>query len=223
MSKLLVVPTLAEAGDIIPGFDFHPAGGSIWISRNGAHLLVTGAGIPNTIAGLLLYTSRFGIPSAALHAGIAGVYGKKYSKGTVLWVQSDVFAEMGAENQDSTLIPMKDMGFHTETIHDIASGSLRPVRRNNMFSDLPAVKSITVQVASGSETTIHKRISMYNADIENMETAAFFFVGQLLGYPSYEAIRAVSNDVEPRNREAWQIETAVQNLSKAARKWLNTG
>jgi futalosine hydrolase len=46
-----------------------------------------------------------------------------------------------------------------------------------------------------------------------MEGAAFMFVCELENIP-YVQIRAVSNYVEKRNREAWNIPLAIVNLNK---------
>ncbi|HRR11988.1 MAG TPA: hypothetical protein P5139_08260, partial [Tenuifilum sp.] len=47
--------------------------------------------------------------------------------------------------------------------------------------------------------------------IETMESAAVFYVCLKLGKPFF-CLRAVSNYVEPRNRQNWKIDIAVQNL-----------
>jgi futalosine hydrolase len=46
-----------------------------------------------------------------------------------------------------------------------------------------------------------------------MEGAAFFYVCSRENIP-FLAIRAVSNKVEPRNREKWNIPLAIKNLSE---------
>ena len=52
----------------------------------------------------------------------------------------------------------------------------------------------------------------YHPDIETMEGAAFFYVCSREKIP-FMALRAVSNIVEPRDREKWNIELALANLS----------
>jgi futalosine hydrolase len=53
----------------------------------------------------------------------------------------------------------------------------------------------------------------YHPDIETMEGAAFFYVCSRENIP-FLAIRAVSNKVELRNREKWNIPLAINNLSE---------
>jgi futalosine hydrolase len=48
-----------------------------------------------------------------------------------------------------------------------------------------------------------------------MEGAAFFYACRKEGVPGLQ-IRAVSNYVEKRNRDAWQIGLAVKNLNTFA-------
>jgi futalosine hydrolase len=48
-----------------------------------------------------------------------------------------------------------------------------------------------------------------------MEGAAFFYACREAGVPCLQ-IRAVSNYVEKRNRDAWQIGLAVKNLNTFA-------
>jgi futalosine hydrolase len=50
-----------------------------------------------------------------------------------------------------------------------------------------------------------------------MESAAFFYVCLSQKVP-FAALRAISNKVEVRNKAAWNIPQAVQNLETAIRE-----
>jgi futalosine hydrolase len=50
-----------------------------------------------------------------------------------------------------------------------------------------------------------------------MEGAAFMYACLIADVPFAE-IRAVSNKVERRNREAWKLKEAVENLADTARR-----
>jgi futalosine hydrolase len=52
-----------------------------------------------------------------------------------------------------------------------------------------------------------------------MEGAAFFYVCRQLNVPCIQ-IRAVSNYVEKRNRDAWNIPLAIKNLNTFAVEFL---
>jgi len=55
---------------------------------------------------------------------------------------------------------------------------------------------------------------------ESMEGAAFFYACKQAGVPCLQ-IRAVSNYVEKRNRDAWQIGLAIKNLNSFAAEFLD--
>jgi futalosine hydrolase len=57
--------------------------------------------------------------------------------------------------------------------------------------------------------------NVLNVQIESMEGAAFFYACRQAGVPCMQ-IRAVSNYVEKRNRDNWQIGLAVKNLNTFA-------
>ena len=67
----------------------------------------------------------------------------------------------------------------------------------------------------GNEASIQKLSNRVCAQIESMEGAAFFYACKQAGLPALQ-IRAVSNYVEKRNRDAWQIGLAVKNLNTFA-------
>ena len=54
---------------------------------------------------------------------------------------------------------------------------------------------------------------MYQADLESMEGAAFFYSCLAAGVPFTE-IRSVSNFVAERDKSHWNIPLAIQNLDK---------
>ena len=74
------------------------------------------------------------------------------------------------------------------------------------------VKSITVNTVHGNEKSIKNIVRRLNPDIENMEGAAVFKVCETFNIPCIQ-IRAISNYVEKRNKESWNIPLAIQNLN----------
>jgi futalosine hydrolase len=61
----------------------------------------------------------------------------------------------------------------------------------------------------------------FDADIETMEGAAFFYSCLQLKIPFLQ-IRAISNFVEPRDKSKWNIPLALENLSTEIFDFLNT-
>ena len=60
----------------------------------------------------------------------------------------------------------------------------------------------------------------FHPNTESMEGAAFMFVCENEGIP-YAQIRGVSNFVEKRNKENWNIPLAIENVSKKVFEILN--
>ena len=82
---------------------------------------------------------------------------------------------------------------------------------------LKKVNAITVNTVHGRDESIAKISS--DTQLESMEGAAFFYACQMAGIPAIQ-IRAVSNYVERRNRDAWQIGLAIKNLNTFAVEFL---
>ena len=57
--------------------------------------------------------------------------------------------------------------------------------------------------------------------VESMEGAAFMYACLLRDLP-FAQVRAVSNVVEPRNRDAWKMREAVTHLNETALEILET-
>ncbi|MCB0705698.1 MAG: hypothetical protein KDC34_10330, partial [Saprospiraceae bacterium] len=71
----------------------------------------------------------------------------------------------------------------------------------------------SVQKVHGSEASIRRIREKYDPDLESMEGAACFYVCMLEGVPFLQ-IRAISNYVEPRNRDNWEIGLAIDKLNE---------
>ena len=69
---------------------------------------------------------------------------------------------------------------------------------------------------SGEERKISELKSKFNVQIESMEGAAFFYVC-LKENQAFLEIRSISNFVEPRNKENWEILKAINNLNDTLR------
>jgi futalosine hydrolase len=83
--------------------------------------------------------------------------------------------------------------------------------------NLPKASSITVNKVHGNEKTIKIIKDKYQADTENMEGLAFYYLLKLIQKPGIE-IRAVSNYVEKRNKENWDLKNAILNLNSELKK-----
>jgi len=135
-------------------------------------------------------------------------------------------SEMGAEDGDNFLT-YNQMNLPGEHIY---SASCKDSYL--MIDLLKKVKGITVNTVHGNEMNIEKVKLLYNPDVESMEGAAFFAATQNSGKhieqimfenkpTSISAsssanciqIRSISNYVEKRNKEKWQMPLAIKNLN----------
>ena len=76
---------------------------------------------------------------------------------------------------------------------------------------------VTVQQCTGCEDIGNELAARFNAICENMEGAAAAHICTLYTVPFLE-LRAISNRVEDRNKDAWDIPRAVQRVQIAAQK-----
>ena len=173
----------------------------------GAETLVTGAGSPSTAFRLAGYFSRQ-IPDLAIQVGIAGSFRPEIKTGQVVQVREDCFADLGAQDRDGSFIPLASL--IREDFNPFNAYWLNPPERYKMEGVLE-VKAISVNRVNGRQEEIDEAIKQFHPDIETMEGAAFFASCMVHRVPCLQ-LRAISNRVEPRNREAWDIPSALRQL-----------
>ncbi len=182
-------------------------------------VLITGVGIHSTIYNLTkkLVVSDYDL---IINAGIAGAHiNMKLNKGEVVHVVSEQFGDIGVEAADGSFIDVFDLELSNPNEAPFTSGVLR----NDIAGDfkfLPLVKGITVNKVHGNAESIAQFNNKYEYDIETMEGAAFFFVC-LKEQCRFLQIRSISNYVEQRNKENWDIKGAISNLNKVLTELVN--
>ena len=175
----------------------------------GADKLVSGVGMVPTTTALTkqLVKSDFDL---VINIGIAGSFNSELSIGNVTQVTSDKLVEVGVED-NGKFIPADEIGLCS--IVDVQ------FETNQRVLDLPKVNGITVNRVHGSVDSIHNVVDQFNPDMESMEGAAVAYVCQQFGIP-WVQIRAISNKVEVRNRDSWNIPLAIKNLHTVVTKYL---
>ena len=195
--KILVV--VATQPEIAPTLAHFGIAGNNFIETENFDLLITGVGMVATAFAL---GQRLNQPyKLVLNVGIAGSFDKNIELGEVVNITHDTFAELGAEDHEN-FITLPQLGFG----ENIFSSN------NTATVLLKKVKGITVNKVHGNAQSIEKTIQLYQPQTESMEGAAVFYACQQMNIPSLQ-IRSISNYVEPRNRESWQIGLAVKNLN----------
>ncbi len=198
INKILIVA--ATAAEIAPTVDkYH---GHVPKSD----ILITGVGMTATAFSLGRHLVNHPY-SLIINAGIAGSFDHSIPLGTVVSVEKDIFAELGAEDGEDFL-SISNLGFGENTfIPPVLPHTLLP-----LVAGLNKVTGITVNLVHGNDSTIEAIHHRFGAEVESMEGAAVFYVAGPMGIPAIQ-VRAISNYVERRNRANWQIGPAIGNLN----------
>lgn len=165
-------------------------------------LCISGAGMVHTAFELgKLSNISFDI---AIQAGIGGSFGL-HSIGDVVRVEEDSFSELGAEDGEAFL-SMEELGLGEQ------KQILLYPHRHPLLENLPKAIGITVNTVHGNEISIQKLLHRHKAEVESMEGAAFIYAANRSGWPAVQ-LRCISNRVEKRDRNKWDIPGAIHNLN----------
>jgi futalosine hydrolase len=177
-------------------------------------LLVSGVGNMATAWNMKHWIEHNGKPDLAINAGIAGSFRDELIPGDVVLPISDCFADSGIEDGND-FFTLTEAGLITSDEFPYKNGMLYadPLYINKIRHIIKPVSAITVNTATGSETTRNRLIKKFNPDIETMEGATFFYICSRENIP-FLAVRAISNKIELRNKNNWNIPLALDNLSE---------
>lgn len=197
MKLLLVAATEAEIAPTLS--HFHLAAGS-FIEAEKFDVLLTGVGMVATAFALgQKLKDQY---SLVLNVGIAGRFDPSVELGEVVNIIEDTFSELGAEDHEN-FISITALGLGENCFLSSAKIAL----------SLKQVKGITVNKVHGNAKSIAKTTALYQPQTESMEGAAVFYACHQLNLPVLQ-VRSISNHVEPRNRQNWQIGLAIKNLNE---------
>jgi len=180
------------------------------------YFLFTGVSQVPTIFHLtkVLHEIKFDL---AINVGIAGAI-SNIPIGEVVNVVNDKFYELGAED-NGKFISIHEMNLLSDADFPLNEESIEI--KSNMYlksiSNLKTANGITVNKVHGNAESIQKLHSVLNTTtdnfIESMEGAAFAYVCAKMKLNAIQ-IRSISNKVEPRNRDNWNIPLAIKNLNE---------
>ena len=224
MRILIVAATEPELWPLISDYGFSafesPDNNGLKILKSSSRfpaveILITGVGMVATA--FALGRHRVGNSyDLLLNLGIAGSFEPSIPLGEIIEVQEDTMAELGAED-GKDFLTIDQLGFGEGKFYPSTGLS----NLYNLFNNfhLRKANAVTVNTVHGDETSIAATAKRLNPQIESMEGAAFFYACKQLNLPCIQ-IRAVSNYVEKRNRDAWQIGLAIKNLNNFAAEFL---
>ena len=147
--------------------------------------------------------------SRAVSVGIAGSFADDIPVEEVVQITEDCFADVGIDN-NGTFLNLREAGL-SDTDDGFSDIIPNP---SPTLSSHRQVRGITVQTATGSQKRIDELVNKYQPEVETMENAAFFYVCRMVQIP-FASFRAISNKVEPRNREKWRITEAIKKINRA--------
>lgn len=194
MKVLIVAATYPEIAPFLADFELMDVP---FQHHTSFDVLITGVGM--TATAFALGKTLHNPYKLILNVGIAGSFNKDIKIGDLINVKEDVFADLGVEENENFL-SVEELGFGKTKYEGLE------------IKDLKQVKGITVNKVSGSLPTINYLLSKYNPAIETMEGAAVFYCAEQAKIPVIQ-VRSVSNFVEPRNKENWDIRLAINNLN----------
>ena len=137
MKLLLVAATKAELGKVFDHFNLHGDG---LIEHIKFDILITGVGMTATAFALGKYLNNN--YSLVMNVGIAGSFDEDILLGSLVNIEIDIFAELGAEDHNSFLT-IDELGFGKSTFN-----------ASYLYQGLPKVKGITVNKVHGNEQSI---------------------------------------------------------------------
>lgn len=217
---LLVTATIAEAECLkkIEGIKTTPD--RILLGKCEISFLITGVGSMATSWELTKWLSVNPKPDLAVNIGIAGSYKENIQIGDVVVPVTDCFADAGF-GSGRNFLTLAEAGLEDPEKFPFKGGKIRSENRylSLALKQLMPVDAITVNTATGSRETIDRLLKKYNPDIETMEGATFFYICSRENLP-FLAIRSISNRVEIRNKDNWNIPLALDKLSEKMEDFL---
>jgi futalosine hydrolase len=171
-----------------------------------AEVIVGGVGPAAAAAATAVAAEGFEL---VLCAGIGGGFAP-LTAGEIAVASSAVFADLGAETADG-FVPVSQLGFGGETYEVTPKLAVELADRSG--GRLGTI--VTVATVTGSAASAQRLVERFpDAVAEGMEGAGVAAAAALRGVPFGE-IRAISNAVGPRDRDAWQIPRALEALGAA--------
>ncbi|WP_341867687.1 futalosine hydrolase [Pedobacter jejuensis] len=196
MKTLVVAATKAELTFLYQHFNLDDGD---FVEAKNFDILITGVGMVATAFALGKHlTHKYKL---VINLGIAGSFDRNIELGSLVNITEDTFAELGAEDGENFL-----------TITDLGFGENTYKAKCSINTNILKVTGVTVNRVSGNDKNIRNLMERLNPQTESMEGAAVLYACQKEHVDCLQ-IRSISNYVEPRNRDKWQIGLAIKNLN----------
>lgn len=173
--------------------------------KNNFDTLVSGVGMSLTALnlGARLSTRSY---DGIINVGIAGAFDYNIALGQPVRIIQDRFGDLGAEDREA-FIPIDRLGFGTSRFYEHPFCA-----ENKALHALQKVSGTTVNTTHGHAPSIESFLKRGSVQVESMEGAAVFQAADIFNLPCLQ-VRTISNYVETRNREKWDIPLALTRLN----------
>jgi futalosine hydrolase len=150
-------------------------------------------------------------PDLIIMAGIAGAFDPSVKMGDVRAIRHEMLGDMGVEElgRFNSLFAMKLIDMD---LFPFSKGRLTARQEILDKSGLVMADGITVNEISTSLKRREYYSNELGAAIESMEGAALHYVGLMEDIPFLQ-LRAISNMVGERDRNNWEMKSAITNLN----------
>ncbi|MFJ2771838.1 futalosine hydrolase [Streptomyces sp. NPDC087300] len=203
---LVATAVPAERDAVARALAGHP-GGAVDVLAVGVGPAAAAAGTATALARAAATGSPYRL---AVSAGIGGGFQPDAPVGSLVLADEITVADLGAETGDGFL-PVTELGFGAVTHRPPPS----LVRGAAAATGAVSGTVLTVSTVTGSaERAAQLRLRHPRALAEAMEGFGVAEAAALHGLPVFE-VRAVSNAVGPRDRDAWRIGAALAALTEA--------
>ena len=191
-------------------------------------LVETGIGAVNT-AHALTSVLEFQRPQLVMQIGVGGAYvDSGLGVGDLAIASEEVYGDVGVRTvegwQPATTIgiPLLSQGDDYFNHYPLDNGAVNRAVRilQDCGRRIQPGTFLTVQECSGSTKLGKERCARFGAICENMEGAAAAHISQLYGLRFLE-LRGISNLVEDRRTEDWNLPLAAANVQQAGMELLN--
>lgn len=153
-------------------------------------------------------------PHIMIQAGVAGCFDEWIELGTTMVVLRETVGDMGV-TQNGTFTSAFAMGLLKATEKPWTDGTLTNPHDDLIKSaEFVLADSVTVNEISTDENRISYYKNGLGATVESMEGAALHYVGLLENIPFLQ-LRTVCNYVGERDKAAWRMQPAIDNLNQA--------
>lgn len=167
-------------------------------------------------AGLLAGAGLTPAYTLVISAGIGGGFPGRADVGSLVVADAMVAADLGSQTPDGFL-SVDELGFGSSRV--AADAALAARLRHELQRAGHAVSggtAVTVSTATGTaETAAELLRRVPDATAEGMEGFGVATAAKQFGVPALE-LRAISNAVGPRDRDAWRIKDALDALQAAS-------